>query len=90
MNLSKAGDGMRKKYTEILKVYFRDSLIKTRNVKDLTQSQMAEILIMDNRSYADLNNGKSCCSALTLALYLIFFVMILTNLSMDCESDSKR
>lgn len=33
---------------------------------------MATLLIMDDRSYADLDHGNSCCSALTLVLYLIY------------------
>ena len=37
-----------------------------------TQSQMADLLIMDDRSYAELDHGNSCCSALTLVLYLIY------------------
>lgn len=27
---------------------------------------------MEDRSYIDLDHGKSCCSALTLALFLIY------------------
>lgn len=37
-----------------------------------TQSQMAALLVMDDRSYSELDHGKSCCSALTLILYLIY------------------
>lgn len=33
---------------------------------------MAAVLVMDDRSYVELDHGKSCCSALTLALYLIY------------------
>ena len=33
---------------------------------------MAECLMMDERSYIELDHGKSCCSALTLALFLIY------------------
>ena len=33
---------------------------------------MAELLAMDDRSYADLEHGKSCCSAVTLGLYLAY------------------
>lgn len=34
---------------------------------------MAEQLIMDERSFINLDHGKSGCSALTLALYLIYY-----------------
>ena len=37
-----------------------------------TQAQMATVLFMDDRSYVELDHGHSCCSALTLALYLIY------------------
>lgn len=33
---------------------------------------MAEKLHMDDRSYSDLDTGKSCCSAVTLVLFLIY------------------
>lgn len=33
---------------------------------------MADLLVMDYRSYAELDHGCSCCSALTLVLYLIY------------------
>ena len=33
---------------------------------------MASLLEMDDRSYAELDRGNSCCSALTLVLYLIY------------------
>ena len=44
----------------------------TRSRLNLTQSEMAEKLVMDERSYIDLEHGKSCCSAVTLALFLIY------------------
>lgn len=63
---------MRKQQREILKAYFYTQLIATRSEKMLTQSQMAERLAMDDRSYIDLDHGKTCCSAITLARFLIF------------------
>ena len=36
----------------------------------MTQELMASILEMSTRAYADLESGKSCCSAETLVLYL--------------------
>lgn len=63
---------MRKHYRNILKSCFHRFLLHTREDLQLTQSQMARILSMDYRSYAELDHGKSCCSALTLALYLIY------------------
>ena len=63
---------MRKAYHNILKNCFHVNLIRCRMNLDLTQSQMAERLFMDDRSYIDLDHGKTCCSAVTLSLFLIF------------------
>ena len=61
---------MRKRYREILKKWFRDQLIRHRNTSGLTQLEMSDRLAMDERSYIDLEHGKTCCSAVTLALFL--------------------
>ena len=63
---------MRKTYRNILKHYFYVNLVYTRTAKGLTQSEMAEKLAMDDRSYIDLDHGKTCCSAVTLALFLVY------------------
>lgn len=63
---------MRKTYHMILKSCFRADLLRTRNALGFTQAQMAEKLAIDERSYSDLDRGKSCCSAITLCLYLIY------------------
>lgn len=63
---------MKKTYHAILREHFHFHLFHTRITLALTQSEMAEKLYMDDRSYSDLDNGKSCCSAVTLALYLVY------------------
>lgn len=63
---------MRKSCHKILKQCFYIHLIQTRTALGLTQAEMAEKLCMDDRSYVDLDHGKSCCSAVTLALFLIY------------------
>ena len=63
---------MRKTYRKALAKCFNQVLVRTRMEQALTQSQMAEKLAMDERSYIDLDHGKSCCSAVTLALFLIY------------------
>lgn len=63
---------MRKTYYKILRSCFRTSLLRTKEALGFTQAQMAEQLSMDERSYSDLDRGKSCCSATTLCLYLIY------------------
>ena len=52
--------------------FIYNQLLSTRSARGLTQSQMARCLRMEDRSYIDLDHGKSCCSALTLALFLIY------------------
>ena len=63
---------MRKQYTEILKVFFNKKLFHRRVELGITQEEMAHRLAMASRTYADLDHGKSTCSALTLALFLIY------------------
>lgn len=63
---------MRKTYRNVLKHFFRIKLLRVRTNLEYTQTEMAEKLSMDDRSYADLEHGKSCCSAVTLALYLVY------------------
>lgn len=63
---------MRKIYQSILKRCFYHSLIRARAELGMTQAQMAERLAMDERSYVDLDHGKTCCSATTLALFLVY------------------
>lgn len=63
---------MRKTYRNILKHQFHLSLIRARTAQEMTQAEMAEKLAMDDRSYIDLDHGKTCCSAVTLALFLVY------------------
>ena len=63
---------MRKLCENILKRYFYKHLIRTRDDLAWTQAKMAKTLAMDERSYIDLDHGKSSCSALTLILFLIY------------------
>ena len=63
---------MRKTCHNNLKHQFYLKLIHTRTIMGLTQAEMAEKLIIDDRSYIDLDHGKTCCSAVTLALFLVY------------------
>lgn len=64
---------MRKTYEKILKKHFYEHLIVKREELKLSQVKMADRLLMDTRSYVNLDHGKCGCSALTLALYLMYF-----------------
>ena len=63
---------MRKECEKILKELFYNELIKTRNEQNLTQEDMAQLLMMDVRSYIELDHGCSCCGAVTLCQFLCF------------------
>lgn len=63
---------MRKQYTKVLKLFFHNKLFYTRETLGITQEEMAHRLAMAARTYIDLDHGKTCCSALTLALFLIY------------------
>ena len=63
---------MRKQYTQILKKFFNQKLLHRRVELGITQEEMAHRLAMAGRTYVDLDHGKSNCSALTLALFLIY------------------
>ena len=63
---------MRKNYTKVLKSYFHQKLFRSRVDLGITQEEMAHRLLMASRTYIDLDHGKTCCSALTLALFLIY------------------
>ena len=62
---------VRKQYRASLTRVFHAYLIHTRQSLGLTQQEMAQKLEMDERSYVELDHGKSCCSAVTLLLFLI-------------------
>lgn len=63
---------MRTQLESVLKQFFYEHQTKTRAQLRLTQAQMAQRLAMELRSYSDLDQCKSSCSALTLACYLIY------------------
>ena len=63
---------MRKIYGNILKTYFTRQLCQRRMLLRVTQAEMAERLLMDDRSYIDLEHGKSGCGATTLAVYMVY------------------
>lgn len=63
---------MRSHYTSIFKAFFHEKLFRRRVELDITQEEMADRLVMAGRTYVDLDHGKTGCSALTLALFLIY------------------
>ncbi len=63
---------MRNRYASIFKSFFHEKLFRRRVELDITQEEMADRLVMAGRTYVDLDHGKTGCSALTLALFLIY------------------
>lgn len=63
---------MRRHYTKVLKSFFHQKLFRSRVDLGITQEEMADKLSMSSRTYVDLDHGKTGCSALTLALFLIY------------------
>ena len=62
---------MRKVLRSVFKAYMHDTLLKTRDILDLNQDEMAYSLYMSTRAYAALEAGSSCCGlSLLLSLFL--------------------
>ena len=84
---------MRKQYTEVLKVFFHERLILRREALGISQEEMACRLEMAPRTYVELDHGKAGCSALTLALFLIYIctdpLIFLDDLRHAFEDSSK-
>ena len=68
---SKAGAAMRRAYQSALKSILHDDIIRTRDSMGLTQNQMAELLMMDVRSYVEIDHGNSLVGTLSFVLFLI-------------------
>ena len=86
---------MRKQYTKILKDFFYEEITRARYNMGITQEEMAGRLSMASRTYVNLDHGKNGCSALTLALYLIYicedpavFLQKLRNAFEGCHDDA--
>lgn len=64
---------MRTEIETIFKNTFRDLTIKIRDDLGFTQARMSEALLMSERSYEDIETGRSSCGTLT-ALMLILYI----------------
>ena len=85
---------MRREYTKILNSHFHEKLFHQRVHLGITQEEMAYRLAMAPRTYVDLDHGKAGCSALTLALFLIYIcsdpLNFLEELRHTIENSSKK
>lgn len=80
-----------------LRDYMTNCLAKTRKSEKLTQAKFSENLMMDTRSYASLEHGKSLCCTLTFIIYLCFFckdvealVQDLRDIILDAQKDDRH
>lgn len=55
----------------VVKEILRDVVLKMRYEYGLTQAKMAEALVMSERSYENIESGRSSCGVLTVMLILI-------------------
>ncbi|MCC8356512.1 MAG: hypothetical protein LJU34_01445 [Oscillospiraceae bacterium] len=55
---------------EAVKDYIRGELLITRSLLNICQEEMAHRLLMSTRAYVSLEGGKSCCSLITMLLFL--------------------
>ena len=62
---------MRNELEILLKEELRMLAIRTRDCRNLTQRNMAKILVMSESSYSDIETGVSMCGTLTTLLLLI-------------------
>ena len=62
---------MKDAYRTALKHILCEQIGSTRISLELTQDKMAESLMIDVRSYADIDRGISMCGTLTFVLFLL-------------------
>jgi len=62
---------MRNEMEAVLKEAFKELALKTRYERGLTQNKMSRALVMSERSYEDIERGKTGCGALTVVLLLM-------------------
>lgn len=82
---------MRSKYKQVLKAFFHQELTRFREENRISQKEMAKHLSLSQRAYYCLDEGKSCCSEVTLVLFLIYLcpdpIVFLENLKRVMEGD---
>lgn len=60
----------RRKFHYEMRRYMRTYFIRLRGKMELTREQMAELLQMDTRTYADKENGTDLCGLITFIALL--------------------
>lgn len=70
---------MREIIQKELKSYLAKYMRETRKAQKLSQAKMAEILVMDIRSYADIENGSNLCGTVTFIHFMLYVVDDITK-----------
>lgn len=85
---------MREQYKQILKSFFCEKVLYQRNAMEISQEEMAYRLSMAVRTYVDIEHGRTCCSALTLVLFLVYLcdtpIVFLEELKDAFEGNNKK
>ena len=84
---------MRQEKDKIIKTVFRTLALKIRERLDLTQKEMADRLDMCERSYFNMEAGKTKCGTLTVLLLLMELEdprLFLLDLKAAFESEYER
>ena len=55
-----------------LRTYMSQRLAETRREQNLSQTKFSERLMIDTRSYVELEHGECLCCTLTFVLFLMF------------------
>ena len=55
-----------------LRTYMSQRLAETRREQNPSQAKFSERLMIDTRSYVDLEHGECLCCTLTFVLFLVF------------------
>ena len=73
-------------YKRLIADYVSHRLLTCRKEKILTQKAMAELLLMDVRSYSDLELNKYCAGKVTFCLFLARFDVDLEQMKKDIRA----
>ena len=85
---------MKEDYRNALRKTLCTWMGSTRISLNLTQDKMAEVLLIDVRSYSDIDRGISLCGTLTLVLFLVYLcpepVALLNDIHLAFENVRQR
>ena len=63
---------LKEQYQKMLKSIMHDQLGKARERMNMSQVEFSEMLMIDPRSYLELEHGNNLCSTLVFVLFAIY------------------